>query len=382
LALILWVLPALAFAQSLSVTPATQTFTVPQPDYKWDFPRDHGAHPEFQTEWWYFTGQLVSAAGPVTAAAGAVDKLFTAGADYGFQLTFFRRAIFSTPEKSSLSNGLLAHAALSDIRSGKFEHEKRYQRTGLTDAPENPSSTDLRVGVGDWTAERKSDSGLIFLSYSLSDAVIQLQARMVQPVMLQGKAGFSRKGSCSSCASYYYSLPRLELTGTITKDGVTTAVSGLGWMDHEFMSNALMPNQIGWDWISLMTKSGDSIMYFKLRTLKKEDETTACALQDSNGVIHDCVASFTQKTSWQSPQSGARYPATMQLSIRQLSISPSASSATGQATRVFEIATMLADQELNGLELAYYEGAIRAEDRSAIGYAEFTGYDKPIGQAF
>jgi predicted secreted hydrolase len=144
-------------------------------------------------------------------------------------------------------------------------------------------------------------------------------------------------------------------------------VTGLGWMDHEFMSNALQPEQTGWDWVSLMTKDGESIMYFQLRADSPSARFVACKRMMSDYSTKDCKAQLKVESTWRSPRSGAKYPAKFTLVVDE---------------REFSLATLIEDQELSDDQMSYYEGAIGTEDRSALGYFELTGYDKPLSRRF
>jgi predicted secreted hydrolase len=301
-------------------------------------------------------------------AASGEKSIFSSGPDFGFQLTFFRRALFERPLVNRSSEGVLAHAALSYLKGGTFLFDKRYQRQGIG-SESGLSSEHLDVSLGDWSVvgvEGASDKFL--LKYALAGRRIELTATVTTPVMFQGENGFSRKGNCATCASHYYSLPRLALSGTIIEsDGSSKMVTGLGWMDHEFMSNALQPEQTGWDWVSLMTKDGESIMYFQLRADSPSARFVACKRMMPDYSTKDCKARLKVESTWRSARSGAKYPAKFTLVVDE---------------REFSLATLIEDQELSDDQMSYYEGAIGTEDRSALGYFELTGYDKPLSRRF
>ncbi len=365
-ALFLFPLLAAAIPEKSGVDTSTE-FSIPALDKVWIFPRDHASHPDFQTEWWYFTGQLFVDDRKRTQAPLSED-LFQAQADFGFQLTFFRRALFSAPLGTANGDALLAHGAFTDVKASNFTFEKRYQRQGISSELSQASTSTLDVSVGNWQARlNPQDASEIELYYSVENIEVKLLAKVTLLPMYQGENGFSRKGTCNTCASHYYSLPRLELSGTVTKDGETKSVRGLGWMDHEFMSNALQPEQEGWDWISLMTNNGDSIMFFRLRSRNKSAQYSACSIMSKDGVTRSCRAEFNTKKFWHSPRSGARYPSHVELLIDDLT---------------FQLIPLISDQELSDESMSYYEGAIRDANGKGFGYMELTGYDKPLTQRF
>jgi len=193
-------------------------FDVVRPGVPLRFPADTGAHPGYRIEWWYVTGALESAQGPL-----------------GFQVTFFR---LRNPEgeggTSRFSPGqvLFAHAALSDPREGHLLHDQRTARAlpPLVEAREGV--TDVRMD--DWRLSRDGDTYRTHVAGE--DFTLDLDFAPTQPVMLQGDHGYSRKGPSGAQASYYYSEPHLRVSGRISAHGRPVAVTGTAWLDHEWSS--------------------------------------------------------------------------------------------------------------------------------------------------
>ena len=246
-ALLLFFSFASAFAEEVFFSPAS-------PSYELVFPRDHGSHPAFQTEWWYFTGHLVE----------EDRQIFEDPADFGFQLTFFRRGA-SQLRAANWQNDFLAHGALSILKENRFLFSKLTSSGGLGVA--GAKEGELLVWNKDWRAEL--DGNVLTMSYVVrhasGDAHVQLQGKILHPIVLHGDRGYSKKGECETCASHYYSIPAIQLHGTVAIGATTVKVHGLGWLDHEFMSNALQSSQEGWDWLSIMLKDGRSLMLFQVR---------------------------------------------------------------------------------------------------------------------
>ena len=197
-----------------------------------EFPHDHGPHPAYLTEWWYYVGNLVSAD----------------GRRFGFQLTFFRRAL--TPEAAARTSDwasnqvYMAHFALSDIGGQQFHAFDRYSRgaAGLAGAQAEP----YRVWLEDWSVEGIGPQ-TERLRAQQNDLALDLTLTWGKPPALHGEAGLHQKGPEMGNASMYYSLTRLPLQGAITVNGQAFAVTGSGWMDHEFGTTALGARAIGWD---------------------------------------------------------------------------------------------------------------------------------------
>ncbi|MBX7136760.1 MAG: carotenoid 1,2-hydratase [Oligoflexia bacterium] len=357
----------LVFARGIQASAETPRFRVAEPSYRLNFPRDHGAHPEFQTEWWYFTGLLYREG----------EAAFVNAPLYGFQLTFFRRS--SRPgDLSEWSQSYLAHAAIADLTAARFYHRELQNPGGLGVA--EAASDSLRVLNGEWRAGQIGQT--LQLNFRLNSPAgpltLTLSADFRDVPIAHGLNGFSRKGVCEECASIYYSVPRLKWTGELRQGSRSTAVTGLGWMDHEFMSSALSGDQIGWDWFSLMRKDGTSLMLFQIRSTTDSRAIKAGTLISGSSARSLSPAEFSIESldTWLSPHTKARYPSRWRIAVPSLSLDQ-------------ELEPLLADQELSmqRAEAApgvptYWEGAISVPDRSTVGYAELTGYAGSLTKNF
>jgi predicted secreted hydrolase len=329
------------------------------------FPADHGAHPDFQTEWWYYTGNLIS----------------SDGRHFGYQLTFFRRALvpaFARVHRQSTwgtNQVYLAHFAVTDV-TGKHHHTlERFSRgaVGLAGAGASP----FRVWLEDWqVVEEGSDVYRLYAAQS--EIEIDLQLKDVKGPILQGDQGFSQKGPGAGNASYYYSLTRLITQGTVRLDQDVFAVSGTSWMDHEFSTSALGANQVGWDWFSLQMDDGSEMMAFQVRQTDGSIDpfsSGTLVLSDGRAIqLKKDAFNITVQKEWSSPHTGAVYPASWTVSVPQAQLN-------------LEITPYLADQELN-LSYSYWEGAVRIMGERAgksvtgVGYVELTGYAGSMQRQF
>ena len=330
------------------------------------FPRDHAPHPGFRTEWWYYTGNLRTGTGrPI-----------------GFQLTFFRhqlapsgaRADWPHPHAAWRTDQLyLAHAAVSDISGKRHLQAGKASREALGMAGWEQEGSDLRIFVNDWQAVLGPDGHR--LEASCEAFSFRLALTPVKAPVRHGIDGYSRKGATPERASCYYSLTRLETTGTVTIAGEPpVAVDGLSWMDHEFSTAPLAPGTIGWDWFSLQLSDGSDVMIFLLR---REDGSIDPA---SGGTFVDALGApqpigfggfeVEVRDTWRSQRSGARYPSRWRVKI------PSA--------RIDVVVTAnLPDQEMHLDDLTgitYWEGSVSVDGGKAgspvkgLGYVELTGY--------
>lgn len=320
------------------------------------FPQDLGAHPEYQTEWWYYTGNLEAENGRA----------------FGFQFTIFRRALapagVAVEENDWRANQVyLAHFTVSDIDGGQFYPAERFSRgaAGLAGAQADP----YRVWLEDWTAEAVGP-GQVRLVAQTAEAAIDLTLTQTLPPVLHGDGGLSQKGPEPGNASYYYSIVRQETAGTVRVGQESFEVTGLAWKDHEWSTSALSAGAIGWDWFSLQLSNGGSLMFFEIR----QEDGGLEPFSSGSYIAPDGTLTPLELGDWQvevlehweSPESGGNYPAAWRIEVPSLGLE-----MTGRAR--------LADQELN-VSTVYWEGAVIFEGTqdgeaiSAQGYVEMTGY--------
>ncbi len=330
------------------------------------FPRDHGAHEDFQTEWWYYTGNLA-----------APD-----GRRFGYQLTFFRRAILPPAERAGRESNwaseqiYLAHFALSDVQSNRFHFDERLSRgaAGLAGARGEPL---FQVWLENWRVEQL-DTGRYRMTAKTADFGLSLELIDRKGKILQGQDGYSRKGEQPGNASYYISLTRLESRGEIELGNEVHSVTGWSWMDHEFSTSALGEDQVGWDWFSLQLDNQTEIMLFTLRNQDgSSDPFSSATVIDPDGTTEVFSRdSFSVRVleRWRSPHTQAEYPSRWIIEIPSRQI-------------VLEIEPLMADQELR-LSFIYWEGAVRAKGSfgaapvSGYGYVEMTGYAQSMRGRF
>lgn len=323
------------------------------------FPRDLGPHYDYQTEWWYYTGNLETADG----------RLF------GYQLTFFRRALAPPGEGVAIADAsswrttqvYMAHFAISDISNRGFYPAEKFSRQALGLA--GASSEPYAVWLDDWYA-RESNNNSVQLFARTQNTVLDLTLTQTLPPILQGNAGLSVKGAQPGNASNYYSLVRQESRGTVSVNGDTFMVSGLSWKDHEYMTSALAPEDVGWDWFGLQFYNGTALMLFQIRQADGSVTrfSSGTFVAGDGGVILLESSDFRIKTTdrWTSDQSGATYPIAWEIEIERIGLT-------------LRGAALMANQELR-LSRTYWEGAVALEGRyqgmpiSGRGYVEMTGY--------
>ena len=335
---------------------------------EWVFPRDHGAHPEYRTEWWYFTGNLRD----------------DTGRQYGYQLTFFRQGLrFELPQKAntwSLRDVYLAHLAIAAGPSGQFHWAERSSRAGPGLAGARIDNMD--VWVLNWSA--RTTGGTISLQASHEGMSLELELRPRKPLVFHGRDGLSKKGPQEGQASYYVSFTDLETRGWLRTQGDASpiTVQGTSWFDQEFGSNQLGPDQVGWDWFSLHLSDGRDLMIYliRLRDGSIEPASSGTLVGPDGTTRHlplgDIRVSVLDR--WKSPRSGGHYPSRWRIEIPSAQVD-------------VEIAPLLADQELRtegSTGVTYWEGAVTGRGRSGgrpvtcEGYAELTGYTGSLGGVF
>lgn len=339
--------------------------------WDWQFPRDFGAHLEFQTEWWYYTGNLQTAD----------------GRHFGYQFTIFRRAL--TPEESGVpplpegegqgvrafsewrANQIyMAHFAVTDVDGGRYFHEQRFSRgsAGLAGATVDPV---YHVWLEDWQVAAQDDEARRKrITAQAGNFAVDLALEQVKPPALHGDGGLSPKSDEPGNASYYYSLTRLLTNGTITVSGETFEVSGATWKDHEFSTSALGEGAQGWDWFGLQLDDNRELMLGQIRMAdgRREPAFGGLLVNPDGSTRYLNADDFTLEVTgtWTSPHTGAVYPAGWKFSIN-----------TGVADPLrLTVTPLLADQELHGGGgVDYWEGAVHITgDATGYGYAELTGY--------
>ncbi|HKN73536.1 MAG TPA: lipocalin-like domain-containing protein [Candidatus Acidoferrum sp.] len=346
----------------LILNPLAAQYRTAVPGYRFEFPRDYFDHPGFQTEWWYYTGNLKSANGH----------------RYGFELTFFRQAVSRDPAQAAtwdVKDIYLAHLALSDLDGQKFYHTERMNRAGPGISGVSQSSG--RIWNGNWQIVWEgADQRLQAIDKQFQ---LHLTLHPEKPPVVHGENGVSQKSEGAGHASYYVSLTRLAASGKLEFEGETVEVSGLAWMDHEFFTHQLESGQVGWDWLSLQMEDNTELMLFRIRRNDGSvDPFSAGTFVDAQGKsTHLRAADFTlqpRAENWTSPTTRATYPISWEIVIPKLEIE-------------LEAHTSLPAQELTGktnLVPSYWEGAISLGGRrgesplSGVGYLEMTGYDRPV----
>ncbi len=327
---------------------------------KFVFPDDHGPHPDFRTEWWYFTGNLTT------------DN----NRKFGYQFTIFRTALSKEkPERNSDWNSnqiYMAHFAVTDIDGNKFYFDEKFSREGnnLSGAQRNP----IKVWLEDWkiiqTEDRAAfDLPIVSIKAKSEKAEIDFKLEAVKPVVLQGDEGLSQKGSQQGNASYYYSYTRLKTKGKIILEGKEFSVNGFSWMDREWSTSALSEDQAGWDWFALQLNDNTEIMYYQMR---KNDGTPDIF---SKGVYanKDGTSQLLKKEDvvlnvndyWESP-TGEQYPYGWRFRI--------------PAKEIDLTITPAIKNQLMDVAVRYWEGSVRIEGTkndqniTGKGYVELTGY--------
>ncbi len=363
---------ALAVALAASVpasAPAPARFRPADPGHRWEFPRDHHAHPGHRNEWWYVTGTLEDAA--------------DAARRFGFQLTFFRLGL--VPEAPRLdsawaaSDAVMAHLAITDERTGAHVFSEVVWRAvpllGGFPPPGEPLVAWARAPAGTegrWTLALVDGAFRLAARDDARGVALDLVARPSKQVALQGPNGLSRKSVDEGHASLYASITRLATAGTLAMDGRTWRVRGESWLDQEIGSQ-LAPDQVGWDWWSLRLADGRDLMLYALRRAGGDVSWRTATLVARDGSVRllDPEAWSVRATgTWRSPASGASYPSGWEVAV------------PGEGIRVVATPLVRGAENVSRLVpgLSYWEGPVRltgpAGESSGDGYVELTGYSR------
>ncbi len=319
------------------------------------FPRDHGSHPEFRTEWWYVTALLRD----------------SGGADVGVQITFFRNRPGLAEDRQSRfapRQLLFAHAAVALPERARLVVDERAARAGFGLAEASLRTTD--VHIGDWSLVDAGDRYVARIP--AREFTFELAFAPTQPPLVQGEGGVSRKGPSPTQASHYYSVPQLAASGTMTIGGHARDVTGVAWLDHEWSSEYLASDARGWDWTGLNLDDGSALMAFRIRNRASATYWAGGAMRDAAGrvtVFAPGDVHFTSLRTWRSARTGIEYPVAVRIQA-----------GTFEAT----LEPLFDDQELDArgsVGTVYWEGAVTARRESRTlgrGYLELTGYGEPL----
>jgi predicted secreted hydrolase len=319
------------------------------------FPEDLGSHPQFRTEWWYVTGWLAT----------------ESGESLGFQITFFRTKPdidLDNPSHFAPRQIIVAHCALSDPRRGTLWQDQKIRRAalGLAGAMEG----DTQVWADQWSLRRVAQTYIA--KVAAEDFSFDLALSETQAALINGEEGVSRKGPQPQAASYYYSLPHMRVTGTISRQGRSSRVSGEAWFDHEWSSEYLDAQAAGWDWIGINLQDGGALMAFQIRGVDGKPRWAGGTIRTGAGVsqiLKPEDVQFRAGRRWTSPRTGIAYP--VEWTVRA-------------DNKEFRLLPLFDDQE-NDTRLStgaiYWEGAVRAFDKDnqvGRGYLELTGYGERL----
>jgi len=331
-----------------------------------EFPRDHGPHPDYRIEWWYYTGNLRT----------------EAGRPFGFQLTFFRSRMVPPgaekdwprpPSAWRTAQWMIGHAALSDVEGERFFQAEDIARAAAGLAGARMEDEVVRVFLKNWSMELGPSAHR--LRAAADDFSLDLTLAPVKPLVLHGEEGYDSKGSTPERASCYYSFTRLRARGTVGVRGETLPVEGLAWMDHEFSSGPLEEGVAGWDWLGLQLDDGTELMAYVLRQrnggaapasggtfVEASGETVALGRDDFRMEAVD---------HWESPETGARYPSRWKVEVPSLGLS-------------LRVVPALAAQEMRTeatTRVTYWEGSVSVRGTARGGAVEGRGYVELTGYA-
>lgn len=355
---------------------SAQGFRIPPDGYRFQFPRDHGSHPEYRIEWWYITGHLADSSQAVTDPP-----------QFGYQATFFR--IARSPQTATSTTLVhsdqlfMAHMALSDLHAHQYHHEEKIQKRGW-DA--YASESHLHTRNGNWSLVQNPASEHAFevqLDATIG-ADIQMRLHLASPTepVIFGRNGVSLKGADPGARSLYITFPRLNTTGTIHLNGKEYLIRGTSWMDHEISSSQLAPDQVGWNWASIHLDDGRSIMVYMMRTIDNSMDpySSLHLVEPDNTTVHQFDSptfSWAVDKVWTSPETEATYPIHSTIHFSPPETAPT--SATSLPNQ-FVLRSRMPQQEFNSkiTNLHYWEGAcdVFHPNGQKIGsaYIELTGY--------
>ena len=337
---------------------------IAEPGWRYEFPRDHQVHPDFKTEWWYFTGNLTS----------------KSGRRFGYELTFFRQGIRPPAERTATTSSLIvddlkfAHFTLTDADGKAFVFQQKASRGSFGEA--GFSNNDRLAWIDSWEVKMNAD-GSFDLTADASEAQAQLHLVPLKPPVAHGVGGISQKAAGTGHASHYYSITRLGTSGSLQVRQENFAVTGESWFDHEWATNQLAPGQAGWNWVSAQFDDNRELMLYEMRLTNgaRDLASSGTFVRADGGSTSLTSADFqmTPETFWRSKVTNANYPIGWRVTVPKEKLE-------------FTIHPVLPDQELTLDPITYWEGAVDLVGTHAgqpirgHGYLELTGYAGALGE--
>lgn len=328
------------------------------PDWQYEFPRDHHAHRDFKTEWWYFTGN--------------VDD--ESGRRFGYEITFFRQGVRPPIERGVDQSRFIvddlkfAHFAITDVASRRFVFQQKTSRGTFNEAGFDDGAP--IAWIDDWFLVLNGD-GSFDLEAETTEARARLHLVPAKPPVIHGEGGVSAKASGEGHASHYYSVTRLNTTGELRIGDVAHAVRGETWFDHEWATNQLAPEQVGWNWLGLQLSNGCELMLYQMRLKNGEvDPASSGTFVKADGaVVHLPAAAFHMQAMrfWSSKTTSAKYPVMWRIEVPEQRLD-------------LTVSAVMDEQELTLGPLTYWEGTVDANGSGVTGrgYLELTGYARPL----
>lgn len=356
LILLCWASTSIGFAADWSIA---------LPGYHFEFPRDHRAHPNFKTEWWYFTGNLTG----------------RNGEEFGYQLTFFRQgvnsehAVMKPKSRFVVPEFYFAHFAVTDVANNQYRHQQKVRRGVFEDAGVAKESGKI-VWIDNWEMVQVGTDSFEIRAAS-DEMAIDLTVSASKPIVIHGENGVSQKAQGAGNASHYYSYTRMATKGLVRFRGKQTEVTGQSWMDREWATNQLGENQAGWDWFSIQLDSGEELMLYRMRLKSGGSDPmssgTLVAKEGKSSHLRRDDFILTPLRQWKSPETGIAYPIAWKAKIPSLGMELTIEAAVDR-------------QELAAEPVTYWEGAIVVRGTqggktvTGKGYLELTGYGSALEQ--
>ena len=352
------------FVALLVAADAAADWKIAEPGWRYEFPRDHHAHREFKTEWWYFTGNLFDGE----------------GRRFGYQLTFFRHGIQPAAERAPNASRFIvddlkfAHFAITDVAGRKFYFDQKNSRGAFGEAGFDHAN---RVAwIENWNLSATADNAFD-LAAATQFGSLRLHLTAAKPPVIHGEGGVSVKALGASSASHYYSIPRLETSGELMLNDEKHLVRGETWFDHEWSSSQLGKDEVGWDWLCLQWEDGSALMLYRMRLANGgvEPSSSGTWIAADGATTHFRATDFemTPTAFWKTNATGAHYPTGWRIVLPNQHAE-------------FTIKAALDDQELRLGAITYWEGAVDAAGTRAgtpikgRGYLELTGYAGGLGE--
>jgi predicted secreted hydrolase len=294
-----------SIVEALSATAGERFSRIPAtPEFQ--FPRDHGSHGEYRTEWWLVTAMVTD----------------EQARSLGLHLAFFRIGLVAETGKHASRWGATelyaATFSISHPVSGKLMERGRLSRAPL--GPAGASAAPMEVWVENWQMEQIGGSTQgpdLRVKLDADDVGIHIILENLKPLTTSNE--FQTQGVRGAAPFQFYMQPRLKVTGTYSFDDRGSTLSGTGTLEHAWGELPLPGGAVARDRFTVHFDDSRELFCVRLRRVDEQDAASSNCVLFAPEVPPRTVSSrdisLQPDAYWRSERTGKRYPTHWTLEI-------------------------------------------------------------------